>query len=183
MTAIKNVLLGGFFAGLADFIYPIVKTVIAGNPWTQPWKGVASGLLGQAARDGGMEMVVLGAALHWFICISAAFILYFIVSRMKFLPRHWLVLAVIHGIAVLLTMNYVILPLSQIGRGIYPLDKLHIHAFWHIVLVGIPTAFFCRARCVSHRRKTKVACLTGAIRWIHLEPPSEIVPSRTTLIG
>ncbi len=141
-TVIQNVLLGGFFAGLADFIYPTVKTLMAGNPWTQPWKGVASGLLGKAAREGGMEMVVLGASLHWFICISAAAILYLIVSRVKFLPRHWVPLAIIHGTAVLLVMNYVILPLSQIGRGIYPLDKLHIHAFWHIVLVGIPTAFF-----------------------------------------
>jgi hypothetical protein len=141
-AAIRYVLLGGFLAGLADFIYPTVRTVMRGQPWTQPWKGVASGLLGQAARDGGMEMVVLGAALHWFICISAAFILYFTVSRVKWLPRHWVPLAIIHGIAVLLTMNYVILPLSQIGRGIYPLEQLHIHAFWHIVLVGLPTAFF-----------------------------------------
>jgi len=141
-AAMRYVLMGGFFAGLADFIYPTVKTLMAGNPWTQPWKGVASGLLGQAARDGGMEMVVLGAALHWFICIGAAAILYFIVSRVKWLPRQWILLAIIHGIAVLLVMNYVILPLSQIGRGIYPFEKLHIHAFWHIVLVGLPTAFF-----------------------------------------
>ena len=141
-VATRYILIGGFLAGLADFIYPTVKTLMAGNPWTQPWKGVASGLLGKAAIEGGMEMVVLGALLHWFICISAAAILYFIVSRVKFLPRHWVPLAIIHGVAVLLVMNYVILPLSQIGRGIYPLEKLHVHAFWHIVLVGIPTAFF-----------------------------------------
>jgi len=140
--ALRGILLGGFFAGLADFIYPTVKTVISGGPWERPWKGVASGLLGQRARDGGLEMVVLGASLHWFICFSAAAILYLVVSRLKFLPRNWMLLAVIHGIAVLLTMNYVILPLSQIGRGIYPLDQLHVHAFWHIVLVGIPTGFF-----------------------------------------
>jgi hypothetical protein len=141
-AAIRYVLLGGFLAGLADFIYPTVRTVMNGKPWTQPWKGVAGGLLGQTGRDGGMEMVVLGASLHWFICISAAAILYFVVSRVKFLPRHWVPLAIIHGLAVLLTMNYVILPLSAIGGGIYPLEKLHIHAFWHIVLVGLPTAFF-----------------------------------------
>src|SRR5688572_25479653 len=110
----RNVLLGGFLAGLADFIYPTVKTVLAGNPWTQPWKGVASGLLGQTARDGGLEMVALGAALHFFICMSGAALLYLIVSRVKFLPRHWLVLAVAYGIAVLLVMNYIILPLSAI---------------------------------------------------------------------
>jgi hypothetical protein len=140
--ALRGILLGGFFAGLADFIYPTVKTVMAGGSWMRPWKGVAGGLLGQPGRDGGMEMVVLGAALHWFICFGAAAILYFVVSRVKWLPRHWAPLAIIHGIAVLLTMNYVILPLSAIGRGIYPLETLHISAFWHIVLVGLPTAIF-----------------------------------------
>jgi hypothetical protein len=140
--ALRGILLGGFFAGLADFIYPTVKTVINGGPWVRPWKGVASGLLGQTARDGGLEMVALGAALHWFICIGAAAILYFVASRVKFIPRQWVLLGIIHGIAVLLVMNYVILPLSAIGQGIYPLATLHISAFWHIVLVGLPTAFF-----------------------------------------
>ena len=141
-AAFRYVLLGGFLAGLADTIYPTVKTVMAGKPWFQPWKGVASGLLGQTARDGGMEMVVLGAALHWFINICATALLYIVVSRVKWLPRQWIALACIHGIGVLLTMNYVILPLSAIGRGIYPLDQLHIHAFWHILLVGVPSGFF-----------------------------------------
>lgn len=142
ITPLRGILLGGFLAGLADTIYPTVKTLMAGGDWVRPWKGVASGLLGQTARDGGMEMVALGLGLHYFICISAAALLYFIVSRVKWLPRQWVVLGIIHGIAVLLTMNYVILPLSAIGRSIYPLEQLHIHAFWHIVLVGLPTAFF-----------------------------------------
>ena len=141
-TARRNVLFGGFLAGLADFIYPTVKALMAGNPWFKPWKGVASGLLGQAARDGGTEMAILGAALHFFICISAAFILYFVVKNVKFLPRHWVPLAIIHGLAVLVAMNYVIVPLSQIGIVLYPLKTLHISAFWHIVLVGLPTAYF-----------------------------------------
>jgi len=149
---LRFVLLGGFLAGLADFIYPTVKTVMAGKPWTQPWKGVASGLLGQAAREGGMEMVVLGAVLHFFICLSGAALLFVLVSRVKFLPRQWIVLGILYGIAVLLTMNYVILPLSVIGHGIYPLEQLHIHAFWHIVLVGLPTAFFVSRAVVAAGR-------------------------------
>ena len=142
LTPLRGILLGGFLAGLADTIYPTVKTIMGGGPWFQPWKGVASGLLGKAAREGGMEMVALGLALHYFICISAAALLYILVSRVKFVPRQWIVLGILYGIAFLLTMNYVILPLSAIGRGIYPLDQLHIHAFWHILLVGLPTAFF-----------------------------------------
>jgi len=142
LTPLRGILLGGFFAGLADTIYPTVKTVMAGGEWFRPWKGVASGLLGQTARDGGLEMAALGLALHYFICISAAALLYLLASRVKFVPRQWIVLGVLYGIAFLLVMNYVILPLSAIGRGIYPLEQLHVHAFWHIVLVGLPTAFF-----------------------------------------
>ena len=142
LTPSLAILLGGFVAGLADTIYPIVKTVMAGGEWFKPWKGVASGLLGKAAREGGMEMVALGLALHYFICISAASLLYLLLTRVKFVPRQWIVLGILYGIAFLLTMNYVILPLSAIGRSLYPLDQLHIHAFWHIVLVGLPTAFF-----------------------------------------
>src|SRR3954471_13071602 len=97
-SVVRNIVLGGATAAVDHFIYPTVRTILAGNPWTQPWKGVASGLLGQAARDGGMEMVLLGMALHWFTCISAACILYLVVGRVRWLPRQWILLAVIHGV-------------------------------------------------------------------------------------
>ncbi len=153
--ALRSILLGGFFAGLADWIYPTFMTVSAGGSWMRPWKGVAGGLLGKTARDGGIEMAVLGTTLHFFICIAAAAVLYFVVVRVKWLPRNWIVtwilLAILHGIAVLLVMNYVILPLSAIGRSLYPIAQLHIHAFWHILLVGVPTGFF-----IARARRTKV---------------------------
>jgi len=141
-AALRGILLGGFFAGLADFIYPTVRTVMAGGSWMRPWKGVAGGLLGKTAHEGGLEMVVLGASLHWFICFVAAALLYLIVSRVKWVPRQWFVLGILYGIAFLAVMNYVILPLSAIGRGIYPLNNMHVTAFVHILLVGWPTAFF-----------------------------------------
>lgn len=140
--ALRSILLGGFCAGLADFIYPTLRKVLSGGSWMEPWMGVAYGLIGPAARDGGVGIALLGAALHFFICLSGAALLWLLVSRVKFIPRQWFVLGVLYGLAVLATMNYVILPLSQIGRSIYPLNNMHVSAFWHIVLVGIPTAFF-----------------------------------------
>lgn len=140
--ALRGILLGGFFAGLADFIYPTVRTVMAGGPWTRPWKGVASGLFGADAHQGGMGMVVLGIALHFFICIVAAALLYLIASRVHWPSRQWIVLGILYGIAFLAVMNYVILPLSAIGHGIYPLQTIHLSAFTHILVVGLPTAFF-----------------------------------------
>ena len=146
---LRNILLGGFVAGLVDFIYPTVRTVMAGGSWMRPWKGVASGFLGKAAQEGGFGMVTLGIASHFFICIVAAFLLYFIARRVKWPPRQWILLGILYGIAFLAVMNYVILPLSAIGRGIYPLETIHISALTHILVVGWPTAFFI-SRALTH---------------------------------
>lgn len=150
--ALRNVLLGGFVAGLADFIYPTVKTVMAGGSWMQPWKGVASGWFGRAAYDGGLGMVAIGIASHFFICFVAAALLYVIASRVRWLPRHWFPLGILYGVAFLAVMNYVILPLSAIGRGIYPFESIHITAFVHTLVVGWPTAFFV-SRALAHSRR------------------------------
>jgi hypothetical protein len=138
----RAILLGGFSAGLADFLFATIKAALAGKSPLRPWKGVASGLLGQAGMDGGAEMAVLGVALHFFIAIAAAALLYLLVSRVKWIPRQWLVLAVLYGVAFLAVMNYVILPLSAIGVSIYKPETLHINAFWHVVLIGLPTSWF-----------------------------------------
>ena len=140
--AVPAILLGGFAAGFADFLYASIRRVMNGGTWMDPWKSVASGLLGQEARSGGLGTVLLGIALHFFICLVAAALLYYLVKRFTWLPRQWFALGVIHGVVFLAVMNYVVLPLSQIGRPVYPLSNMHVSIFWHIVLVGLTTSFF-----------------------------------------
>jgi len=141
-AARRAILLGGACAGLADFLFATITTMLAGGSPLRPWKGVAGGLLGKAALGGGAEMALLGVALHFFITIGAAALLYLLVSRVRWIPRQWLVLAVLYGIAFLLVMNYVILPMSAIGVSIYKPETLPLNAFWHILLVGLPSAWF-----------------------------------------
>jgi len=136
------VLLAGFTAGLADFLFASITRTMNGGAWTDPWKGVAGCLIGKAARAGGSEMALLGIALHFFICFAAATMLYFILKKVPALPRHWLLVAVVYGIVFMLVMNYVVAPLSLAGRPIYPVETLPINAFWHIVLVGLTSAWF-----------------------------------------
>jgi len=136
------VLLAGFTAGLADFLFASITRAMNGGSWMNPWKGVAGCLIGEAAREGGFEIVLLGIALHFFICFSAAAMLYFILKKAPSLPRRWLLVAVVYGIVFMLVMNYVVAPLSRAGRPIYPVETLPINAFWHIVLVGLASAWF-----------------------------------------
>jgi len=141
-NAWRAILFGGFAAGLADFLFASIRRAQNGGAWTDPWRGVAGALIGQSARDGGSEMVVLGAALHFFICLAAAAMLYLVVRRVAWIPRQWLVLGVLYGLAFLAVMNWVVCPLSLIGHPIYKWEKMYEHAFWHVVLVGLPTAWF-----------------------------------------
>ena len=136
------VLLAGFTAGLADFLFASITRVMSGGSWMDPWKGVAGCLIGNAAREGGFEIVLLGIALHFFICFSAAAMLYLILKKAPSLPRQWLLVAVVYGIVFMLVMNYVVVPLSRAGRSIYSVETLPINAFWHIVLVGLASAWF-----------------------------------------
>jgi hypothetical protein len=136
------VLLAGFTAGLADFLFASITRTMNGGAWTDPWKGVAGCLVGQAARDGGFGRVLLGSALHFLICFVAAALLYSILKKVPALPRQWLIVAVVYGIVFLLVMNYVVAPLSLAGRSIYPVESLPMNAFWHIVLVGLASAWF-----------------------------------------
>jgi len=136
------VLLAGFTAGLADFLFASITRATSGGSWMDPWKGVAGCLIGPAARAGGFEMVLLGAALHFFICFVAAALLYFILKNVPALPRQWLLVAVVYGVVFMLVMNYVVAPLSFAGRSTSPPETLPMNAFWHVVLVGLASSWF-----------------------------------------
>jgi len=142
-SAGKTIFWAGFMPGLADYLYPTINTVIhGGSPW-QPWKGVAGALVGQAARDGGVAYGLLGILLHFTILFGAAAVFYFIIRRFPwFVARPWIT-ALILGPAFLVVMNYVILPLSLIGRPLYTgVEGLTRAVLMHTLLIGIPMSWF-----------------------------------------
>ena len=159
----RGIVFGGLSSGLIDLVYASAQRAFKGGSVLQPWKGVASGLLGSAARDGGAGIALLGIALHFVLTFGAAAILCLIVWWLPWFAKRPLITGVLFGFGFLLVMNYVILPLSAIGHGIYALDELHIHAFWHIVLVGLPTAFFV-SRAVLSGSRAAVSAASPATR-------------------
>lgn len=139
-AAAWTIVLAGGAAGLCDLVYASGQKLAKGGSPLAPWKGVASGLLGPQAREGGAEMALLGVALHFLIALGAAALLYLIVRRFRWFQRQPLITGVLYGAAFLVVMNYVILPLSAIGKPIYPLATIGESIFWHVVLVGLPTS-------------------------------------------
>ena len=130
-------LVGGFAAGLFDHLSAV---------HTYGWgvsRGVASGLLGKAALQGGAFTWTLGLVLHFFIAFSAAAIYCLSSLRLRFLRDHFLVCGVFYGIAVYLVMNLIVLPLSAFPFPIGPftVPTLRQGLLVHMILIGLPISF------------------------------------------
>ncbi|RSL15754.1 hypothetical protein EDE15_1256 [Edaphobacter aggregans] len=134
------ILIGGFAAGLFDHLMAV---------HTFGWgvsRGVASGLLGKAAFQGGMGTWTLGLVLQFFIAISAAAIYCLASLRLRFLRDNWLVCGLFYGIAVYLVMNLIVLPLSAFPFPVGPfkVSTLIQGLLVHMILIGLPISFSLR---------------------------------------
>ena len=131
---------GGLIAGSFDLITAYI-TFGRRVPY-----GIASGLLGRGAFQGGVPVYVLGIAIHYFIAFSAAAIYYAASRRLGFLREHPYVCGLYYGVAIFLVMNLVVLPLSAIhARGPYTWNGLVQGLLVHMILIGLPIALSVRA--------------------------------------
>jgi len=129
--------IGGGVGGLLDAVYAtLVWGVWLGSDPAGVWQGVASGLLGKAASEGGGATALLGLALHFFIafCMALAYVL-----ASKRLPvltaRPWL-MGALYGVVLYVVMNFVVVPLSAIGwRTPSPMGALRA-LIPHVIFVG-----------------------------------------------
>ena len=81
-------------------------------------QGIAGGVLGPRAYNGGVRTALLGLLLHFVIAFSAATI-FFLASRfIRFLIDQAVLSGVLYGIAVYFFMNRVVVPLSAATK--YP---------------------------------------------------------------
>lgn len=110
--------------------------------WRMP-KGIAAGLLGASAGQGGVGTWILGLALHFSILIVAA-ALYGVASwRWSFMRVNFLLCGVYYGISIFLFMNLVVVPLSAFPFSFAPfkVSTLIQGMLMHVLLVGLPISF------------------------------------------
>jgi len=134
------IFMAGGTAGAIDFLYASTMMMMAGQPATRAWMGVAGALFGKnMVIEIGLPMAAVGAALHFLITISAAAIFYVAAKWQPILLKHRLVSAVVFGLLFFLAMNYVIVPLSLIGRPIYVgASRIARELLTHIIVIGLP---------------------------------------------
>lgn len=112
-SILTAIVLGGVVAATLDIG---AAMLISGASLTTILQFIASGLIGKAAFDGGGATEVLGAALQELmgLIIAAIFVLASLAAPA--LRRAWIPSGLAYGVVIYAVMNYVVMPLSAVGR-------------------------------------------------------------------
>jgi len=136
------ILWGAWWAGLLDITAAFIR-------WGKPVRllqGIASGLLGPRAFQGGSGTAALGLALHFFIAFSAAGVYYAASRKLAFLRKQAVAWGMLYGVAVYMFMSWVVVPLSALPKSKAPfsLTGLVLSLLTHMFCVGLPIALAVR---------------------------------------
>ena len=143
----QAILYGTLAVGTLDALDAIVFFGLrSGAKPMRIFQGIASGLLGPAARQGGLKTAALGVALHYFIAFGIV-ATYFVASRrVRLLTSRPIVCGLIFGLAVYAVMNLLVIPLSKIGGPNMPAVPVLVNGLLiHMFGVGLPAALAARA--------------------------------------
>jgi hypothetical protein len=144
----SNILRAILWAGLACGVCDITAAlVVYGGFGIRPvplLQGIASGLLGPRALEGGAATAALGLLLHFVIAFGAATVFVAVARRVPWLVENAAVAGPLYGIAVYFFMNRVVVPLSATRKFPFSLKFMVVGVVIHIFCVGLPIALATR---------------------------------------
>jgi hypothetical protein len=143
-NAMLAVLWAGLACGVLDITAALVVYGYLGAKPVRLLQGIASGLLGPKAFDGGLATALLGLLCHFVIAFGAATV-YFVASRaIRFLTEYAVVSGALYGVAVYFFMNRIVVPLSAAAKRPFSMKMMIIGVVIHIFCVGLPISLSVR---------------------------------------
>lgn len=106
----------------------------------------ASNALGPAAFRGGLPTALLGFAMHYCVSIVWAALYVLAALRARVLLEHPVPSGVVFGIAVMLVMKYVVVPLGHASQPHARPAQLVNQILAHVLAFGIPVALVVTVR-------------------------------------
>ncbi len=132
------VLWAGFACGVMDITAAFIVYGYFGAKPLRLLQGIASGLLGPRAFDGGFPTALLGLLCHFAIAFGAAAVYYFASRGLRLLIEHAVISGVLYGVAVYFFMQRIVLPLSAAAKRPFSFKMMIIGVVIHIFCVGLP---------------------------------------------
>ena len=108
--AFCTILTAGLVVGVLDISSAFVIWWQRGVGARRGLQGIAAGLLGENAYNGGLVTAGLGLALHFFVAFVVVSVFYLASRKIQLLTIHPIVSGVLYGIGVYLVMYWFVLP-------------------------------------------------------------------------
>ena len=142
--ALRALLWAGFTCGVLDITAALVVYGFFGAKPMRLLQGIASGLLGTKAFNGGVATALLGLLCHFVIAFGAAAVFLVASRALPFLLQHAVVSGVLYGVAVYFFMNRIVVPLSAAAPRPFSLRLMIVGIVIHIFCVGLPISLTVR---------------------------------------
>lgn len=133
LRPIRAILAAGLICGTLDGVSALI---LSSGHFVRLFQAIAFALLGPRSFQGGAASVVLGIAIHYSIALIATAIYYAAGRTLPMLLQRALTFGVLYGIAVHLIMQFVVLPITAIGRRPFNPRGFLIGLAVHMVVVG-----------------------------------------------
>lgn len=127
----------------------VVYGLVYGVPPVHLLQGIAAGLLGRAAFQGGAATALLGLVCQFVIAMGAAAVYFLLSRRISFLLRQAVVSGVLYGVAVYFFMQLVVVRYSAAVKYPFQWKLMWIGIVIHIFCVGLPIALMVRKYSVA----------------------------------
>lgn len=114
----SQVLLGGLLVAIGDIVFATTLWFSWDAPGMQRvFQTIAVGVLGPASFDGGLSTAILGAVLHVFMATMFVVVYTLAARRRPALLARPVALGLAYGVMLYVVMNFVVMPLSRVGRS------------------------------------------------------------------
>ena len=141
--AFRAIASAGLIAGILDITSAFVITELKGTGSIRMLRGIASGLLGPRSFEGGMATAGLGLAIHFLIAFTAASVFYAASRKLTFLTQHAVTSGLLYGIAVYLSMYWIVVPLAFVNAR-HSVSRDVTAVIIHMLLIGLPISLIVR---------------------------------------
>ena len=135
-SALQAILTAGLICGILDGLSAIAISPLLSSTPLRVFQGIASGLLGRRAFQGGAVTIALGVLLHFVVAFGASAVYYCASRFLDFLIDHALLYGILYGITIHLFMTFVVIPLSAIGRRPFVPRSFIALTLVHMIIVG-----------------------------------------------
>ena len=146
-SLLRRIALGGMIIGIVQLIIQqwIVYSLLAKTPFITVSQYIASGVLGNAAFEGGIATALLGVLIHFFISFVIAGVFILSADRIPLLRRYAIASALLYGFGAFIIMNLIVLPLSAAPPFPAPtMPQLIESVIEHILAIGLPLGILVR---------------------------------------